>query len=850
MTITRGLIIGSAAVPDDEDDEPQTWDERSNGDDVVRAFSLDENWQRGPEQSYNATDGGTNFGANYGIWWPTTPAGSVAATRTPPALIDSTVKPYGQKGAMKFELPPTSVGVIEPSIGDHSDDMGEWFFNVFSSVAQGTTAYTESAQGFHENETFFVQWRQKFNQACVEEILLRGDQPQGGIKQVIINCTDGDSVIRVSSNSLKLVVQTYHQFRVPQLYVGFDGTSVTDASLAVPGGISGGVIQSEMGEVSGVYCSVPAMEALQADSPTQLLNPPAACVAWVADEWMTFQLMMDNGPFDSGTNQFEWTVYKFWMGREGEAQVLVHHWDSRIHRPSDQGHYAEAVPKFGKFWVGPYMTGYQGGNVETLKTWYSEFIVSRSFIPDPLDHTPNSFFSSMVSGDAKLLGTYPGQVGDHWNRQSISDFSGMAYSPRRNKMYMFGGGHASTNYDAIDVLDLSAASPNFTALHPASDADDFEPENVDTTKGAWISGSNGGPYPRPIARHTINNLHVVDDELISLSFIEGNGSVGIASKASWDEYRPEAVCTFDLGANTVLKTAHGRFNDEVVRFYTTGVLPTPLVEADNYYIINKTDDTFQVSATLSGSALDLGGSPTGTTHFPSVDYASFEVAGDTYSRMFGGTHAPGHFNFETETWSFGSTAVPTSEYSASEYDPILKKIFVIGDFSGNFKTYEPTTKLTTLHTGFTKEIDSGGADSTAFETNGCLVFCPKDGKHYFFSLSAVAFRIEANRANLNSGSKSVKLTVTGTVPTSGTGEMVKMVWVPGIEKFAGWIKAGNIYTFEPITKVWAEIALNVLGGAGSIGNQAFHCLAYTPVDDVMIFTTTEASGFKVWSARL
>lgn len=74
-------------------------------------------------------------------------------------------------------------------------------------------------------------------------------------------------------------------------------------------------------------------------------------------------------------------------------------------------------------------------------------------------------------------------------------------------------------------------------------------------------------------------------------------------------------CTFDTSANTVLATAHTMANGTVLRFRTTSDLPTGLAVGTSYFIVNAATDTFQVSATYGGSAIDLTGTPAGTNEF-------------------------------------------------------------------------------------------------------------------------------------------------------------------------------------------------------------------------------------------
>ncbi|MEX1252020.1 MAG: hypothetical protein WEA77_12595, partial [Hyphomonas sp.] len=61
----------------------------------------------------------------------------------------------------------------------------------------------------------------------------------------------------------------------------------------------------------------------------------------------------------------------------------------------------------------------------------------------------------------------------------------------------------------------------------------------------------------------------------------------------------------------VTKDAHGLEDGMAVTLATTGALPTNLVAGTVYYVINKTDDTFQLSATSGGAAINTAGSQSG-----------------------------------------------------------------------------------------------------------------------------------------------------------------------------------------------------------------------------------------------
>lgn len=62
----------------------------------------------------------------------------------------------------------------------------------------------------------------------------------------------------------------------------------------------------------------------------------------------------------------------------------------------------------------------------------------------------------------------------------------------------------------------------------------------------------------------------------------------------------------------VTETAHGRVNNDVVQFTTTGSLPTGLSVATNYYVLSATTNTYQLAAFPGGTAINTSGTQSGT----------------------------------------------------------------------------------------------------------------------------------------------------------------------------------------------------------------------------------------------
>lgn len=73
------------------------------------------------------------------------------------------------------------------------------------------------------------------------------------------------------------------------------------------------------------------------------------------------------------------------------------------------------------------------------------------------------------------------------------------------------------------------------------------------------------------------------------------------------------TCTITNASPAVVTAAaHGLEDDDPVVFHTTGSLPTGLTAGTVYYVVNKTTNTFEVSATVGGSSINTSSAGSGT----------------------------------------------------------------------------------------------------------------------------------------------------------------------------------------------------------------------------------------------
>lgn len=83
-----------------------------------------------------------------------------------------------------------------------------------------------------------------------------------------------------------------------------------------------------------------------------------------------------------------------------------------------------------------------------------------------------------------------------------------------------------------------------------------------------------------------------------------------AFEGEWPE--GTVVESVDAGGDTITSTAHGLSNGTIVHLRTGGTLPDPLAVDTDYFVVGATTDTFQLSLTEGGAAIDLTDVGTGT----------------------------------------------------------------------------------------------------------------------------------------------------------------------------------------------------------------------------------------------
>jgi hypothetical protein len=450
--------------------------------------------------------------------------GSISGHKTRP-LFDAKV------GGLRFDVVPVpQIPAGQP--GDAANIAGAFYFNF--------------GKHFGPNQKFRVRWQQMFNEAMVKT-LLRNDT---AIKQVIVGSGDGPGLRRQAScTAPEIVVTSYAQFRFSHLY----------HACGRYWGLYGSprfAFQNQVPE-RGPFCNYDATDA-QARAGDRL-TPPGACIGWPVMQWQDYALEVENGAIVPERGQYRYSVVRLYIGLNPDGSLrLAHEWDSRKLPPSSEwkglglfvGDEATGERFYGKFWGTPYMTGYRGGHSDTMQTWYRHFIVTdetamiKSSTASPVAEVAPAI-AALPENSAIDLGPYRWtDTGGHADGAVISDYSGMVYAPSLRSMLVMGGGHTSTDYDAVNSF--STRTLSWRELYLPTPGARMTPQNYDRVRGAWLQGEKG-PYPRPVARHTLDELVVANNEIIVLAQVDGNGKT---AGNNW----PEGYTSYNLA--TRARIAH------------------------------------------------------------------------------------------------------------------------------------------------------------------------------------------------------------------------------------------------------------------------------------------------------
>ena len=653
------------------------FDVRRNGPGVVRSFDFDAPAQLG-SKTYRS-----NVWLNCGV--------KTCAT------IDTNVKASGA-GSLRFDIPTLSP----------DNAAGSW----------STEFSPDLSVRFGENSEFYVQWRQRVNQAYIDaKILDTSGAPQGGFKSLIIGPGNTAATTYNSCEASHVVLTTFYQSRIP---VGYNSCTGSKSHAAYAG-----FYETVLGKNGA------ASDYLIQNGPTlncSFRTGGPNCIRWAANEWMTYKIWIKTGARNNVTHEFDNSEYKLWIAREGQPSVLAVWWRPGIpgYFPLTAGTASDPNQSFGKITLTPFMTAKNPTQDHPLlQMWFDDLIISRQDIPDPAP-PKSAKLGALAPSTAVNLGPYKPQpaIGDTAASVHTTDYSGMQYDANRRQMVLFGGGHAGSNNDAIERFSLDTLA--WSAEYPPTPQASWTEANYDATLGAWRSGP-AGPYPRAVSRHTLDELVLAGDELIVLAKVEGNAA-DLAGQ--WKGSPPGTLSTYSNA-----RVAHYNFLSKAWSFSSTATGATDswpaaaldpvsgkilVVSRDQIAVYDPATKTKSIVKQLGDGAM---GANQNLVYFPPTDkFYYVHQSGQVWEIAFDRSQpSASTIRRVPVTGSLPGTGMPET---AIAYDSV-NHVIGMGPMHGRLYTFDPN-----LGSWSVTKIDALGDRSTVFH---CMDFDPVDGVYIFIA---------------------------------------------------------------------------------------------------------------------
>lgn len=286
------------------------------------------------------------------------PSGILPSSSGMAPTLDTTVKASGASSLM-FTIPANAA----------ADTSGSYWTNFSSDLSKQ----------FGQNSDFFVQWRQRFS----PEFLDSNPPGAGGWKQVIAGtgdvtgCTESTSAngkCSTSCSNLEVVTLDTNQRGFPQMYNSCSGSASHEPydPFEQPYGAFDFKMQNAMASPFCLYSQGQT-------SPVTYFPPTGNCFGYFPNEWMTFQMEIQTGPWVNG--EFQNSHVNLWIAREGQPSVQVFNWGP-YNLSADPS--SATAQMYGKVWLLPYNTGRDATITNPVGyTWFDELIVSTQKIADP-----------------------------------------------------------------------------------------------------------------------------------------------------------------------------------------------------------------------------------------------------------------------------------------------------------------------------------------------------------------------------------------------------------------------------------------------------------------------------------
>jgi hypothetical protein len=211
-----------------------------------------------------------------------------------------------------------------------------------------------------------------------------------------------------------------------------------------------------------------------------------------------------------------------------------------------------------------------------------------------------------------LTGTYFPAVSDGGGSQ-LAAFANFGQRPFR---YTPPTGFKDLNsFNIAEVLG-DVETPDFVWIKSRSASGDHALFNSVTGVGKYLRSSNTGVETTDVnslIQFNKNGFLLGNSTAVNTSATTYVASAWKAGNTTVTNTDGRQTVTITIASPAVVTaTGHSFQNGDVIQLYTTGALPTGLSTGINYYVVSRATNTFQLSLTSGGSAINTSGTQSGT----------------------------------------------------------------------------------------------------------------------------------------------------------------------------------------------------------------------------------------------
>ena len=748
---------------------------------------------------------------------------------------------------------------------------------------------------FGARSSFFLQWRQRFNQAMCNVLIEQASgNGQSAIKQVIIAEQDTATRHFDSCDTGSIVLTTYLNWRVPMLYHSCHADyDLNDYR------ISGhyqyqNIINGVPATVAGPFCDYQSLTV--GGGSIAPPNVPAACFGWYPDEWMTFMVSVDlgeigQGPTLMGSNAYQAYLgsrVRLWMGRENQAMRLVH--DVPTHLWIED----PTLPsQYGKAWFGPYMTGKDPAlDHPLMQTWIAEVIVSKDPILDPvtgalspLGATPTptpigpegeinvalASAGAVASASSTISAEYPASAVIDNERAGTKWGAGGGWNDGTSAVFpdwvqiTFNGAQTIDRIVVYTVQDnlASPVEPTDTLVFTKYGIVDFSVQGWNGS--AWVTlatvtGNNLVKRTVAFTAVTTDRIRInVTNALAGYSRITEIEAWGTPSGvvvtpppptstlSSLSPGQIRALGSFNAGtALTTARLEYGSLVTDAKRNrilllggggHTAGVTNDAGAFTGNapFDVLYPSDTTDQQALGFITDTLIFSA----TNHHAAVHtFLGGCVSGDRYYWMNDGGYGSGVkygmavCDLTTMLWTAIHAPIPWYYVTSAEADPISGKVIVIG---------------LNIPAGYAAQawLFDPGANTisapiglAAFTSNTHppdIIYDPvSDTFHCIEGTTGAVHELRLDRTNFANSTYTLA-TVSGDIPPAVDGESSAAFARTPSGSIVGFVTNGTYRTYDPTAKAWALHQLKNEDGTASTDSMSYAYLALDPVSGCVVF---------------